>query len=209
MSATVILVGCLKGGVGKTKTSMFVGQDLADRGHEVLIVDADPGTQGVAGWVQTLIRDHKGYELPWQVRQWARECGLLGMWVPQQAADCEADYVVLDVGAEIPDVLQYAAMLADHVVIPIGTHQDELDRLSATLTAIQGGARPGVVPRVLLTRVDAIGVGAARAVREALDSSGVTVCRTEIARNKGLYDRYGQPIDGTGHYHDLVSELLA
>jgi cellulose biosynthesis protein BcsQ len=205
----VWLSACLKGGVGKTKTTMFVAQDLADRGYEVMIGDADPGTQGVVGWVSTLTRDYPSYDLPWHVKQWARTEDLLVQWVDRHARATGARYVVLDIGAEIPDVLTFAAMLADQVIVPCGTQQDELDRIAATFTSLQGGLRPGVVPRVLLTRVDQLGAGAARKVRKALVGGGYSVFATEVSRNRGLYDRFGLPMkDGTGEYHDLVDELL-
>ena len=205
----VIVTCCLKGGVGKTKTTLFVAEELAQRGHEVLIIDADPGTQGVTGWVSTLVRDYPDAALPWNVAQWARSEGLLGQWVPKQAAAAGAAFVVLDVGAEIPDVVTYASMLADQIIVPVGTQQEEVHRIAPTMTSIRTGARPGVVPRVLLTRVDAPGIGAARRLRDALTTDGHQVYATEIRRSKDLYDRYGMPIGDTGEYRGLVDELLA
>lgn len=41
MAAKVVVVGCQRGGVGKTTLSLHLATDLAQRGHRVLLIDID------------------------------------------------------------------------------------------------------------------------------------------------------------------------
>lgn len=201
------LICYLKGGVGKTKSAMFIGQALAERGEEVLMADVDPGTQGLTGWVTSLVRDYPDYKRPWSVAQWARREGLLVDWIPDQARRAEASRVVLDVGAEVPDVVEIAAMLADQIILPIGTSQEEVDRLEPTWRTL-AKRRQGVVPRILLTRVNPPRLGAAASLRRELVAGGYQVLNTEITLKRGTYDRFGRPIEDAGEYAELVAELV-
>jgi chromosome partitioning protein len=204
----VWMIATLKGGVGKTKSAMFLAQELANRGEHVMIADADPGTQGVTDWVTRLLRDYPHYDMPWDVQQWSPKYGgLLVQWLDQAVRQTGARRVVLDLGAEMADVVATAAILADQIVIPVGTHQDELARLEPTWRAVKPNARAGICG-VLLTRVDAVGKGAASDVRRVLAHDAYHTYETEIPRSRAAYDRFGLPIEQTGAYAALTDELL-
>ncbi|WP_106403782.1 nucleotide-binding protein [Actinocorallia populi] len=63
--AKLWLISTLKGEVRKSTSAMMLGFALADRGEEVLIVDADHGTQGVTDWASRVYADEG--ELPFHV----------------------------------------------------------------------------------------------------------------------------------------------
>jgi chromosome partitioning protein len=201
---TLWLIATLKGGVRKTTTAMMLAFVLAKRGEEVLVVDADAGTQGVTDWASRVYAN--GAELPFHVVQWAPNQGLLVPFVKQQQRETQARWVIVDVGGEAPEVLRQAVLLADQVISPVGPEQAELGRIPATAALVQSA---GVSMSVLLTRVPQPGVGVARDVREALIADGFDVLATEIKQNREKYAHiWGQiPVD-LDAYADLADELL-
>lgn len=201
------VVGMLKGGTRKTTTAFYLAWALARTGYETLVIDADAGTQGVSEWSGQLAVDHPDRDLPFSVRGWAYGMEVLPLYIRNQAAATSAQRVVVDLGAEYPQVLRQAAQVADRVIVPVGVDNAELVRLSPTRQMlIDGGARQ---IHVLLTRVPAPGKGAALAVRKALTDQGYHVLNTEIPRDMGRYaDTFGQSIEDLGAYADLLDELM-
>lgn len=200
----VWMVACLKGGVGKTKTAMFTARELANRGHKVLVADADPGTQGVADWATRC--QIEGDDLGFPVTCWDGRALLPG-FIDEEARDIGADVVVLDLGAERPDDVRRAAMMADQIIVPIGPYPEEGARVEPTWHTISQTMKRGA-GAILLTRVDQPGKGKAVAYREAFAGAGYVVLRTEIRRSAEWYDRFGRPIEDTREYAGVVTELL-
>lgn len=200
---TLWLVVTLKGGTRKTTTAMLLAFELAARGLNVLVIDADYGSQGVTDW-GTLVYANGG-ELPFDVAQWTPSLGLLVAFVQKQAKETSADYVIMDFGGEAAEVLKQAIVIADRVISPVGPEQGEMDRLPAThaLTA-------GVRHDVLLTRVPAVGRGAARDARAFITGEQkLTVLATEIEHNRERYANiWGTVPADRGAYTALTDELL-
>jgi cellulose biosynthesis protein BcsQ len=202
----VWLVVCLKGGVGKTKTAVYLAQELADREFDVLLYDADPGTQGVADWITGWLKNYPDHPLPFDVGQWVPgRGGLLGQVLVSEARRTQASYVVVDMGAESPDEAKRLAVMADQVIVPMGTHMDEVARLDATMTQVRS---PDTLVSVLLTRVDEPGKGKALDYRASMVKDGHHVLDTEIRRSGERYGRFGCPILDTYAYAGVVDELL-
>lgn len=204
---TVWLVGMLKGGTRKTTTVFYLAWELARLGHDVLVIDADAGTQGVTEWGSQIWANHSEDDaVPFDIRQWAPGMAPLVQFVAQAQRDTGARFVLIDLGAEYPQILRQAAMVADQCIMPVGTDNAELMRLQPTLReVIEGGAK---AVHVLLTRVATAHKGAAAQVREHLDSQGFHVLHTEIPRHLGMYaDTFGTRIADTGAYADLVDEM--
>jgi cellulose biosynthesis protein BcsQ len=201
---TLWLVATLKGGTRKTTTAMLLAFELAARDFSVLVIDADYGSQGVTDWGSLVYAN--GGELPFDVAQWTPSLGLLVAFVQQQARESGADYVILDVGGEAPEVLKQAIKIADRVISPVGAEQAEMDRLPATHALVPSGVRHDV----LLTRVPAVGKGAARDARAFITSEQkLTVLETEIEQNRERYsDIWGTVPAGRGAYTSLADELL-
>lgn len=198
------LISTLKGGVRKSTTAMMLAFALANRGEDVLVVDADHGTQGVTDWATRVYADGGG--LPVHVIQWAPSQGLLVPFVQRAIRETGARRVIVDVGGEAPEVLRQIIMIANLVVSPVGPEQGELARVSATASIVG----PSGVPHVaLLTRVPTPGAGIAREAREYLTGEGRQVLTTETEQNRERYAHvWGTVPADLGAYEPLTDELL-
>lgn len=198
------LIATLKGGTRKTTTTMNLAFGLARRGRDVLVIDADYGSQGVTDWGSKVYAS--GAELPFDVSQWTPSFGLLVPFIQQQARKVGAGYVLVDVGGEAPDVLSQVIMIADLVLSPVGPEEAEIGRLPATVSLVKSS---GVPHRVVLTRVPVPGRGAARDAREGIEVGGLRVLATEIEHNRAKYaDAWGTVPADLGAYDRLTDELL-
>ena len=177
---------------------------LTSRRHDVLVIDADHGTQGVTDWATRVYAG--GGELPFHVAQWTPRLGLLVPFIQQQARETLAQRILVDVGGEAPEVLRQVVLMATMVISPAGPEQGELARLPATASVV----RPTGIPQaVLLTRVPAEGRGAAKDARADLAAAGYDVLVTEIPQNRKMYaDIWGTDPYTLGAYEDLTDELL-
>ena len=204
METPLWLVAMLKGGSRKSTSAIFLAFALAERGEDVLVVDADHGTQGVTDWAT---RIHvTGTLLPWHVAQWSPRMGLLVPFVQQQQRETKAQRILVDVGGEAPEVLRQIVLAATRVISPAGPEQGELGRLPATAAIVKP---EGVPMSVLLTRVPVRGGGAARDARRDLTAGGYDVLATEIEQNRARYaDVWGTVPADLGSYGDLADELL-
>lgn len=206
------LFAMLKGGVRKTTSAMFVAFELARRGEQVLVIDADRVTQGVTDWATRVLQS--GADLPFDVVQ-AVPGQLLAVQLRSAVARLAAEgvtvtYVLLDVGGEQPETVREAALLADLVLMPVGTEQAEIGRVSNTIAVV--GAATGDPSRYacLLTRVASPGRGLAAATRQLIDGGGHRVMGTEIPQQRELYALpWGTVPESTGAYAELVDELAA
>lgn len=198
------VVATLKGGVRKSTTVMMTAFALARRGEDVLVVDADHGTQGVTDWGTRVYA--AGGELPFHVVQWAPSQGLLVPAVQRAQRETGARRVLVDVGGEAPEVLRQVVLIADRVISPTGPEQGELARVPATASIV----RPTGVPMVaLLTRVPNPGVGIAREARAYLVGEGHRVLDTEIEQHRERYAHvWGTVPADLGAYEPLTTELL-
>jgi AAA domain len=198
------LVATLKGGVRKSTTVMMTAFSLAARGEDVLVVDADPGTQGVTDWGTRVYAD--GGELPFHVVQWAPSQGLLVPFIQQAQRDTGARRTLVDVGGEAPEVLKQVVLIAAQVISPTGAEQGELARVPATASIVRAAGAPMAA---LLTRVPSPGVGSARDARRYLEAEGYVVLETEIPHNKAMYAHvWGAVPADLGAYDALTDELL-
>lgn len=198
------LIAMLKGGSRKTTTAAMLAFALAKRGEDVLVVDADHGTQGVTDWATRVYAN--GGSLPWHVVQWTPRMGLLVPFIQQQQRETGARRILVDVGGEAPEVLRQVVLAATRVISPVGPEQGELGRLPATAAIVKP---EGVPMSVLLTRVPVRGGGAARDARRDLTAGGYDVLGTEIEQNRARYaDVWGTVPADLGSYGDLADELL-
>lgn len=201
---TVLVIAMLKGGARKSTTAMLMAFELASRGVDVLVVDADPKTQGVTDWTTQVYA--AGQEMPFHVVQWAPSQGLLVPFCLKAQRETGATVVLIDVGGEMPEVLAQAVAIADQVISPIGAERGELGRVPPTAAMVDAADVPMLV---LLTKVPEPGKGAALAARNLLTGQlRRTVLATETPRNLAIYaDIWGTIPPTTGVYADLVDEL--
>ena len=199
----VWLVATLKGGVRKTTSCMLLAFELARRGHEVLVIDADTGTQGVSDWASKVYAG--GGELPFHVVQWSGDGELLVPFLLRKRKETGATLVIVDMGGEAPHVLRDAVSVADRVISPVGAEQAELGRIPATGALV---APSGAEHLVLLTRIPEPGKGTASSARRSLVSGGYRVLDTEVAQSRGRYAHiWGTVPDDHGAYVQVVDEL--
>lgn len=199
------LVATLKGGVRKTTTTMLIAFELARRGTEVLVIDADIGTQGVSDWASKAYA--AGAELPFHVVQWSGDGELLVPFVLRKRKETGAAVVIVDMGGEAPHVLRDAVPLADRVISPVGAEQAELGRIPATAALVAPSAAEHLV---LLTRVPEPGRGSARDARDTLEAGGYRVLATEIGQSREKYAHiWGTVPRDHGAYEQVVDELEA
>jgi cellulose biosynthesis protein BcsQ len=193
-----------KGGVRKTTSSVFVAQSLTRGGTDVLVVDADPGTQSLAEHVSRIYM--AGSKPPFHTALWTPRVPLIP-FVQDEQRESGARYTIIDVGAEHFATMRFAAMVSTIAVLPVGTELPELARLSETSALVESAN--GLCPRVvLLTRVPDAGRGRARRVRETLADEGYVVLETEIPHNRTIYsDQFGTNITDLGAYEALTDEL--
>jgi MinD-like ATPase involved in chromosome partitioning or flagellar assembly len=183
---------------------MLLAFALAARGHNVLVIDADYGSQGVTDWGTKVYAG--GGELPFDVAQWTPSMGLLVPFIQNQARETSATIVIVDVGGEAPEVLGQAIAVADRVISPVGPEQAEIGRLPATAAII---ARSKVPHDVLLTRVPVPAKGSARDARRDIEAGGYAVLASEIEHNRDRYASIWGTVPGDlGAYEDLADELL-
>jgi hypothetical protein len=202
--ALLWLIAMLKGGSRKSTTVMMLAFGLAASGEDVLVVDADHGTQGVTDWATRVYA--AGGELPFHVVQWTPRMGLLVPFIQQQQRETGARRILVDVGGEAPEVVEQIVLAASRVITPVGPEQGELARLPATAAIVA----PTRVPMsVLLTRVPVRGGGAARDARRDLIANGYDVLDTEIEQQRERYAHvWGTVPADLGSYADLADELL-
>jgi chromosome partitioning protein len=200
----VWLISTLKGGTRKTTTAMLLAFALARLGFDVLVIDADYGSQGVTDWGSKVYAN--GGELPFDVAQWTPALGLLVPFIQKAARDNGARFVLVDVGGEAPDVLAQVVMIADRVISPVGPEDAEIGRLPATAAMV---APSGVPMEVLLTRVPSPGKGAAKDARRDLEAGGYKVLAAEVEHNRDRYAHiWGTVPSDLGAYGQLADELL-
>lgn len=140
---SVIAVLSLKGGVGKTTTTMYLAAVAAAQGLAVTVVDAD-GERSAARWAE-----HAA--LPFSVvigepERLARQV--------RAAQSGPAAVVLIDTPPNSRELLMRAGALADLAVVPVAPTGLEIDRLAPTLELLADlqAQREALDVAVLLTR---------------------------------------------------------
>lgn len=200
------VVSILKGGARKTTTAVLTTIGLTQRGIDVLLVDADSGTQGVGDWMTTA--HARGHDLPCHVTQWNPSNGsLIVPFIADKVRQTGAQHVIVDIGGEAPSALEQLVIAADRVISPTGAERGELGRLRATKALV---AAADVPMSVLLTRVPIVAGGRSATARTQLTAGGMSVLETEIKQDRETYaDVWGTVPDKIGAYDQLVTELLS
>lgn len=177
----VILIGGLKGGVGKSTVGIFVAMVYAYMyGLRVLLVDADPSSQtGYDWWIQA---DDAGRNLGYDVETWPH--AQVGDMVKRRALG-QYDVVVIDCGGDSDKILSSGMEVAHFAVMVTSPSKTDMRRLDGTykaaLAAATAHGRANQIDAgVMMTQVD---------MRRGDQGSRATVhnqkMRTQI-RNEGM-----------------------
>lgn len=172
----VALVG-QKGGSGKTTAALALACELASRGHDVLLVDADPqgscltfadeAARQKREHTPTVVAMHQG--LHHQVGKLAKSY----------------DDVIIDCPPRIAETQRAALMVARIAIIPCGPSAVDAWAIAESVALVREAqkvrGRPSLQAFVLLTRKSkstAIGKGA----RKALAAAGLPILRSELSQ---------------------------
>ncbi len=205
MTSTVIVVGMLKGGSGKTTSAMFTALTYARRGRRVVVLDGDQTSQSAYDWSK--LAADAGDPLPFEVERYPFED------VAKHIDECRGRYdvIIVDAGGGSATYLEEAVTAADLLLIPTAPAAADTRRLAATLASATRGAdrntRPeGVSAVMVMVRADHR-TGQPKDWRAQLDADGHTLAVTDI-RDLVLYsDAYGRtPVDA-GEYPALLAEV--
>ncbi len=162
-----LVVANLKGGAGKTTTTVHLAEAIARRHGACSVVDLDPNADGSATAWFTLAGT-------------AMKASL----VSEPSGD---GWVIYDTPPWSASVVNVAVKSADVVLIPVRPSGLDLSRLAAMTDVVVRAGKPPVV----LVNAAIAGTTAQRAAREALDESDLPVMQTWIPQRQSIQNAYG------------------
>lgn len=165
----IIAVAGLKGGIGKTTSSIHIAGALADAGQRVLLADGDR--------IRTSTSWSRGNNLPFTV-------------APVAAMGRARDYdiIVLDTegGPDNTELLEFART-ADLTILPTTTDINGLDGAAQTAEILKAGGVPESKYAALLTFVRPNGMKEINA-RKSLKELGIPVLGSSVRISEAFRD---------------------
>ena len=194
-----ITFGNLKGGVGKSTSSVFTSLGLAASGGRVLLVDADGTNRTCLKW-SSLAED------------WPSSVTVVGWEDPRLARRVQAvaddyDHVVIDTGPQRPDILRQALMVTDDLIVTVAPSPVELEQLPDTFAlAAEVDAISPTFAQVLFVKVRR-GTRSAAEARNYLVERELSVLTTDIHLLESYTLAYGTVPADLGEYQAVLGEL--
>jgi chromosome partitioning protein len=178
----IVSIVSLKGGVGKTTTTLYLAQSAFEAGRHPHVLDADEEASALS-WAA--LAEERGQPLPFPVVRAEKNT----MAKQARALETNDAVVIIDTPPNNREALSLAAMVSDIVVVPVSPSGVDVDRLVNTLALLSNveAARGSMTQAVLLTRYDARQT-LAREAAEALKE--LSVFETKI-RNLARYQSFG------------------
>lgn len=190
----IVTVANLKGGVGKTTTSVFLAHALAAAtGERCAVVDADPQGSATA-WAKAVAGTGRAFAVPVLAQPTSR----LERMVRSEP------YLVIDTPPAYSDALEAAIRVADFVVIPTSPSAMDLSAIRATIEAARRVDRPAAVLLTRTRRVRSVGTAG-----EELRAEGVPVLGAQVPLREALAMAFGRPIRELHGYDLVAAEVLS
>ena len=174
-----------KGGAGKTTSALLLASELAAKGAQITIIDADP-EKWISGWGAlpgkpdniTIISEVSEDTIVDQI----------------EAAASAAQFVIVDLEGTASLMVANAIGMSDLVLIPMQGASMDAKGGAKTIRLIQNQARMArrAIPHcVLLTRTSAaVASRALRNVRDQLDKAKIGVLSTSIVERAAYRDLF-------------------
>jgi chromosome partitioning protein len=205
----VIVFAVLKGGVGKSTSTIFLACYLASIGKKVLVIDADPLSQTSYSWARRMKK--AGLEIPFELVPYPSRA--IGDWLEDHLPEGGWDYVLIDCGGESPEITAAAIPHADLVVIPTAPSETEMERVHPTFKAAAAAAQESareIMVRVLLVKVPPTSKEGKNARTRLTEKYGYELFKAQATSWKWyreLLDEIENPITDPGEYDNIGDEL--
>lgn len=196
-----VTFGNLKGGVGKSTSSVYMALGLAAAGGRVLLVDADATNRTCLKW-SSLAEDWPAAVTvnSWEVPDLARRV---------QAVEGDYEHIVIDTGPQKPAILRQALMVTDDLVVTVAPSPVELEQLPDTFAlAAEVDAISPTFTQVLLVKVKR-GTRSASEARAFLTEHDLPVMDAEIHNYEAYPLSYGTVPTDLAEYEAVLKELTA
>lgn len=169
-----------KGGSGKTTSSLILASELASRGIDTGIVDADP-LKWLTGWASIVA-------IPYiTIYSDVSEANIVEL-IDQ--ASLSHKIVIVDNEGTASQLGSYAIGMADLVILPLqGSSMDArgASAITANIRSQERILRRSVQSRILFTKTNgAIKTRSQRSIEEQLDKANIKTFKTEIV-NRAAY----------------------
>ena len=195
----LITVANLKGGVGKTTTSVMLALGFAKHGR-TLLIDADPKQSSALEWAGL-------------AENWPLNCSVVaisGKGLAQRASSLIGDYehVIIDCGAKSSLETRQALMVTDQLIVPASPRALDIVEIPTTFTlAAEIDAVSPVDAVVLLTQVRAA-TRSSVDVRAVLLERDIPTLRSQVRLREAFAGAYGTVPDSLMDYDDVLAELI-
>lgn len=196
----ILTVTNLKGGSAKTTSVAYLAHAYAEKGRQVMVVDADPQRSALR-WSEAAEWEIPTVSLPVKTLH-SRLSGV----VPEHT-----DLVIIDTPPldEQAGIVYSALRAADTILVTTAPTMGEYERLPDVWAAIEEvqplRSSPPLIA-VLLNRTVAR-AKSTQVFRDQITQDGHTVLETTIPRREIIAQSFGAPITDPSYYNDAAAEL--
>ena len=204
----VIVIGNVKGGVGKTTTAVQLALHAGATGQQVLLIDADPGRSALS-WASRALDDwppnvaaiaHPHVDLPRRLPALVSGFDLVIIDTPHSPTE----------GTDVGPLLRSAVAVADLLIVPTALTEVDLDRLPDMLGAIDDELNRRYFNwNILLTQVDLRARGPAEATAARMRTGrGLPVLDSVVPQRAAVARAFGSA-ERIVEYDAVARDILA